>query len=872
MAKKSNNLNRPQLRRCSGCQKMGHNLSRCSELKKELFPAITSSVVQKKTTPSEQPINQPIKKTPLPVNFFVHHVNVTPPQSRHIVDLKTPSHSVWDKIQSISAEQEPTYFQSYHTKNTSSDNFEATNENYNKQQRSPENRKPINFNLKRTSESPSFSQKFASSFQTLKEKTNSKFRATQKAAKELGSQPIKQFNKTFDSIKNKNFFQIFSLRQAAPVFAVLLILLIAPGPAKSYYLSLKSTTDSVALDGTKGFTALQDSTAALLAANLPSAELSTTEALRNFNSALNTLEEKHRLLQKIISIIPVLHDEVKSRQNLILAGQKITLGNTYLLKGIEESQSNPNETLTKRLDIIITHLSAALPNYEQATTYLDTVSPDDLPVEYQASFKEFKKLFTTAIADFKQIDKLGESFQDIFGAQGSRRYLLVFQNTDELRPTGGFMGSFAEIDLKDGKVEKINIPAGGTYDLQGQLEEYVEPPTPFFIANKRWEFQDANWFPDFKTSAEKILWFYRHSERGSADGVIAINSSVLKRLLALMGPITDEKRNIKLTSETALADIQAVVEEGPEKKDNKPKQIISDLAPQFLDYFKNIKPDQILPLLSSFKEALDQKEIQVYFADSQIEKQIQPFGWTGDIINIPPNEDYLMVVNTNIRGQKSDARIKQKISHQAVVQDDGSIIDTVTISREHTGQISEKFYGQPNINYMRVYTPKGSELLSATGFKWPDEKSFRAPDSWTKKDETLALVETEVATDPISGTKIVNEFDKTSFGNWVITEPGETNVVQFSYRIPYKISISQNAEGWKKLISSAPTISPYHLTVQRQSGSESTFDSQIIFPAGWSPISSDGSGIEIAANGAAITEANLTNDSRWSIAMKKTDK
>jgi hypothetical protein len=354
------------------------------------------------------------------------------------VDLKTPSHSVWDKIQSISAEQEPTYFQNYHTKSTSSDNFEATNENYNKQQKSLENRKPINFNLKRIPESPSFSQKFTSSFKTLKEKTSSKFRATQKAAQELGSQPIKQLNKTFESIKNKNFFQIFSLRQVAPVFAVLLILLIAPGPAKSYYLSLKSTTDSVALDGTKGFTALQDSTAALLSANLPSAELSTTEALRNFNSALNTLEEKHRLLQKIISIIPVLHDEVKSRQNLILAGQKITLGNTYLLKGIEESQNNPNETLTKRLDIIITHLSAALPNYEQATTYLDTVSADDLPVEYQASFKEFKNLFTAAVSDFKQIDKLGESFQDIFGAQGSRRYLLVFQNTDELRPTGGF--------------------------------------------------------------------------------------------------------------------------------------------------------------------------------------------------------------------------------------------------------------------------------------------------------------------------------------------------------------------------------------------------------------------------------------------------
>jgi hypothetical protein len=40
----------------------------------------------------------------------------------------------------------------------------------------------------------------------------------------------------------------------------------------------------------------------------------------------------------------------------------------------------------------------------------------------------------------------------------------------------------------------------------------------------------------------------------------------------------------------------------------------------------------------------------------------------------------------------------------------------------------------------------------------------------------------------------------------------------------------------------------------------------------WSPISSDGSGIEIAANGGAINQINLTNDVRWGLAMKKTDK
>jgi hypothetical protein len=466
MVKKTTNLNRPQLRRCSLCQKMGHNLSRCPENK---TVSITSAskiaplkTPQKTNQEAEKPKVQPNKKAPSPVNFFVHHVNVLPPQSRHIVDLKAASHSVWDKIQAISPEQEPTYFQNYHNQNPPREKSPLLPDLSANGEAVQQTKKNINLNLRRFSEKTPVSEKINTFFTKFKEKAAQNFKSTKQAAKQIAKTPTKNLSQAFESIKHKNFFQVFSPRQLASAFAVLLIILIAPGPAKSYYLSLKSTTSSVAIDGTKGFTALQDSTAAILAANLPSAEISTTEALKNFNSALNTLEVKHRLLQKIVSIIPVLHEEVKSRQNLILAGQKITLGNTYLLKGIEESQENPNETLTKKLDIITTHLSAALPNYEQAITYLGTVSADDLPVEYQASFKEFKTLFTSAVNDFKQINNLGESFQDIFGADGARRYLLVFQNTDELRPTGGFMGSFAEIDIKDGKIQKINIPAGAS--------------------------------------------------------------------------------------------------------------------------------------------------------------------------------------------------------------------------------------------------------------------------------------------------------------------------------------------------------------------------------------------------------------------------
>ena len=168
-----------------------------------------------------------------------------------------------------------------------------------------------------------------------------------------------------------------------------------------------------------------------------------------------------------------------------------------------------------------------------------------------------------------------------------------------------------------------------------------------------------------------------------------------------------------------------------------------------------------------------------------------------------------------------------------------------------------------------MYVPLGSELISASGFSWPDEKVFRVPEPWTTKDETLKAVEKEIAIDPHSGTRVTAEFGKTAFGNWLITDPGATNRLQFTYRLPFK-AFSDTTENstplWEKLLTK--TTAPYQLVVQRQSGANSTFDSQIIFPSGWHHSWTDGENVVAATNGAQINSAPLVRDSVWSIIMQ----
>src|SRR3989338_7466370 len=133
-------------------------------------------------------------------------------------------------------------------------------------------------------------------------------------------------------------------------------------------------------------------------------------------------------------------------------------------------------------------------------------------------------------------------------------------------------------------------------------------------------------------------------------------------------------------------------------------------------------------------------------------------------------QDYLMVVHTNLGGGKSDASIEETIEQEAVIAADGSVIDTVTLKRVHTGRPGELFYGDANLDYVRLYVPAGSELLAAGGFTYPTEESFLVADEWFKDDEDLTRYEEERGVHVQSGTRLTREFGKTVFGNWIVTK------------------------------------------------------------------------------------------------------
>jgi hypothetical protein len=190
-----------------------------------------------------------------------------------------------------------------------------------------------------------------------------------------------------------------------------------------------------------------------------------------------------------------------------------------------------------------------------------------------------------------------------------------------------------------------------------------------------------------------------------------------------------------------------------------------------------------------------------------------------------------MVVNTNIRGGKTDKKIDNYIELKSEVDQEGNIYNTLTLSRTHNGGEDELLENLNNVDYIRFYVPEGSELILADNFDTVPVSEFKiAMDGQDpEEDFDLSEIEQNPIIDERSGTRITQEFGKTCFANWLMVDPGKTKVVTIKYKLPFKFS---EVTDKKSLLATwfdnmtgkeeEQTRTNYSLLIQKQAGDMQT--------------------------------------------------
>ena len=299
---------------------------------------------------------------------------------------------------------------------------------------------------------------------------------------------------------------------------------------------------------------------------------------------------------------------------------------------------------------------------------------------------------------------------------GERTYLILFQNNLELRPGGGFIGSFAILKVKDGKVLDFSVHDTGNFD--GRIPNTVEPPYPMKETLKvaSWKLRDSNWSPDFGTNAKQAVTFYEMGQgQEHFDGVIGITANVLESLLTVTGPVTVPGFPGTYDSTNAIRDLEYQVEKGYQDQNidfGDRKSMMGLLGDEIIKKVKTLGPADLWKLFQVALTDLNRKDIQLSFTDGALESKALSAGW-GGAVDQQWNDDFLMPVDANLNSWKSDAVIKRAFRY-TVDLTGAKPRATFTVSYDH--QANEKdFMTKDYQSFLRIYVPKGSWLETVSG-------------------------------------------------------------------------------------------------------------------------------------------------------------
>ena len=435
--------------------------------------------------------------------------------------------------------------------------------------------------------------------------------------------------------------------------------------------------------------------------------------------------------------------------------------------------------------------------------------------------------FSNQILPLKTKIDNAENFLDAFipwfSSPTPHHVLVLFENSSEMRPGGGFLGSYADITVASGTIMSFNVH--DIADVDAGFAPKIIPPSPLQLENTGFRPADANWFLDFPTSASETLSLFAQSKSTTTfDTVIAVSPKVVSDLLSLLGPITVSSTKTQFTSDNFMVQMQNIVQQGQVTQSTYPKAAIGQLAQAILARVASSTPDEKQALLPIALNWISDRDVMFYSTNLAFEGFFKNYGAAGDVYESSQNfnGDYLSIADADINSDKSELYIAQKVSFDAQIGADGTITDSLTISRTHNGNQSPYWWYQTtNQDYLQVFVPDGATLTNESG---GIKKTVPPPINYARSgystDPLIAAIALTTQSLFIYPNVTTHEEDgKEVFAVWSRVAKGATTQLALDYT-------------HRAFILPAPGV-VYQFVFDKQPGSLRNYDFEIDAPLGY---------------------------------------
>ncbi len=445
--------------------------------------------------------------------------------------------------------------------------------------------------------------------------------------------------------------------------------------------------------------------------------------------------------------------------------------------------------LLETLDKVAPELNAIAADLAIVDAELSTIDPERYPEQIgdtalRSNIVALQSIGKSAVTTLTEYRPVIEQLPDVAGARGTRKkYLVLFQNDNELRPTGGFLTAYAIINVENGKVEAEK--SDDIYELDQKYKKTQLIPKElgrYLTTEKYWNLRDMNTSPDFKTSMDTIYGVYKTipGEPNDIDGIIAVDTHFLTSLMTVLGPIEVPGYGTFSAENDPRCDCPQIIyvlseiitRPTPYLREDR-KGILGPLMRSLLSKAYAAPKQQWPTLFAEGFKSVEGRNVQFYFLDEKNQSAAELAEAAGRMASPEKNQDFLGIINANLGGAKSNLFTEYGVEQVISAPKNGYLEKTVEITYRNTrhGDNCNLEAGLLCLNstlkdWTRIYVPEGAQLISAQGF-------------------------TEEA-------KTYDEAGFTVFDGFFLLEPKGTAKLQLTYKIPYTNEKEYTGTIWKQ--------------------------------------------------------------------------
>ncbi len=452
-------------------------------------------------------------------------------------------------------------------------------------------------------------------------------------------------------------------------------------------------------------------------------------------------------------ILPIVGDYYKDGQQiLIVAKEGIETGEILInavepyadFLGVKGGSVSSEQTTEDRITFLTESIESLIPYLDQIETKITAIKESINQINasrYPEEFKgyQIKSNITKIQGTIDDVHKFVKDGKPVIGKiswllgkDNPRKYLIIFQNDGELRPSGGFWTAYSTLTVKDGKVTP-GI-ASNIYDLDDKINSKVPAPRlikSYHINVPYLNLRDSNLSPDFPTDAKIFLEKYTKAmgSRDKFDAVIAIDTKLLVDMVKILGRLDTRVGTFTTDPDKRCDGCPSIIYElqwisGRPRNyiEKNRKDFLNPLMSSLLANLMGAEKSKMGSIIETGLKNINEKHVLFYFPDEEMQNIGNLANVTGKIIDVDKTVDYIHLNDANFASAKSNIFITQKIKHDITIKDsvaEHKISVTYTNPSPASNCNLEKgdlcLNAAQYRNLFRFYVPIGSKLIKMTG-------------------------------------------------------------------------------------------------------------------------------------------------------------